>query len=225
MNKDILSFLRLFWSYAKRLPLYRIHTRFTDLTMVPRDSYVDNLELARMPSSVPGCIVECGVWRGGMSGGIANILGPSRKYFLLDSFEGLPPAKEVDGKTAIEWQADKSAHSYYDNCKAEESYASEAMKRAGVTDFQLIKGWFSDTVPQLKLPEPIALLRLDGDWYDSTMVCLDHLFDKVVPGGVIIIDDYFAWDGCSRAVHDFLSKRSATERLRTNGRVCYMVKA
>ncbi len=220
-----MSFLRLLRSSARRMPLNRIYSRFADLTMVPHDSYVDNLELARMPSSLPGCIVECGVWRGGMSGGIASILGPARKYFLLDSFEGLPPAKEVDGKTAIDWQADKTAASYYDNCKAEESYASEAMQRAGVTDFKLIKGWFSDTVPHLNLPEPIALLRLDGDWYDSTMVCLDHLFDKVASGGVIIIDDYFAWDGCSRAVHDFLSKRSATERLRTNGRVCYMIKA
>jgi len=219
------SIFRLLWSNAKRMSLYRIYRRFADLTMVPCETYVDNIEIARMSLAVPGCIVECGVWRGGMSGGIASVLGASRNYFLLDSFEGLPPAKEVDGKSALEWQADKAAPGYHDNCRAEEGYASDAMKRAGAEKFQLIKGWFSDTVPQLKLPEKIALLRLDGDWYDSTMVCLDYLFDQVVPGGIIVIDDYFAWDGCSRAVHDFLSKKSAAERLRTHGRVCYMVKA
>ena len=61
----------------------------------------------------------------------------------------------------------------------------------------------------------IAVLRLDGDWYGSTMTCLEHLFDKVLPGGIVLMDDYYAWEGCSKAVHDFLSARSATEQIRS----------
>src|SRR5262249_42322226 len=60
----------------------------------------------------------------------------------------------------------------------------------------------------------IAVLRLDGDWYDSTMICLRKFWNHVLPGGIIIIDDYFAWDGCTRAVHDFLSSIRANERIR-----------
>ena len=208
-----------------RVPLAKLYQRYKDLTMIRQETYIDNLELARLASSVEGCIVECGVWRGGMMGGMASVLGSGRSYFLLDSFEGLPPAKDADGQKAKEWQSDTTSPSYHNNCKAEEEFAREAMKRASVSNYRLVRGWFENTVPSLELPSPIALLRLDGDWYDSTMVCLDHLFDKVADGGIVIIDDYFAWDGCSRAVHDFLSKRSALERLRTHGRVCHFVKA
>ena len=85
-------------------------------------------------------------------------------------------------------------------------------------------GWFHETLTTFTLPEPIALLRLDADWYDSTMVCLENLFDRVAPGGLVVLDDYFAWDGCSRALHDFLSRRSAAEKIRSLGETCYLVK-
>ena len=58
----------------------------------------------------------------------------------------------------------------------------------------------------------------------STKTCLTNLFDRVAPGGIIILDDYFTWDGCSRALHDFLSERSAAERLRSLGDICYLQK-
>ena len=98
------------------------------------------------------------------------------------------------------------------------------MRIAGARSFSLIKGWFNETVPNFKPPSPIALLRLDGDWYESTMVCLVHLFDEVAPGGIVILDDYYIWDGCSRALHDFLSKRLAVERVRSLGNVCFLEK-
>jgi O-methyltransferase len=69
----------------------------------------------------------------------------------------------------------------------------------------------------------IALLRLDGDWYESTMACLDALYDRVVPGGLVIIDDYYTWDGCARAVHDFLSRRGVSARIRQwANAICYL---
>lgn len=193
--------------------------------MISEPVYLDNLRLAERVRHLPGCVIECGVWRGGMSAGLAVMLGADREYFLFDSFEGLPPAREIDGGAALAWQRDADAPGYYNNCSAPAEMAEEAMRRAGAAHFHLCRGWFDKTLPSFVPPVPIALLRLDGDWYDSTMVCLDHLFDRVVPGGLILLDDYHTWDGCSRAVHDFLSRRSATERIRSLGEICYITKS
>jgi hypothetical protein len=203
----------------------RIYEKFREFTMISRETYVNNLSLASMVAAVPGCVVECGVWRGGMSAGLATILGANRKYFLFDSFEGLPPAKEIDGSAALSWQLNKESPMYHDNCTAGEEFAGRAMTLSGARSFQLVKGWFDQTLPSSHLPEPIALLRLDGDWYDSTMVCLNSLFDLVAPNGLIILDDYHTWDGCSRALHDFLSQHSAVERIHSLDNICYLRKA
>lgn len=202
----------------------RIYERFREFTMISREAYVANLFLAQRVAGLPGCIIECGVWRGGMSAGLATILGTHRQYFLFDSFEGLPQAKEIDGEAALRWQQNKQSPDYFNNCSAEEEFSKRAMKLSGTRSFQLIKGWFDHTIPEFKPPEPIALLRLDGDWYDSTMTCLDSLFQHVTPGGLIVLDDYHAWDGCSRALHDFLSKHSAAERIYSSGDICYLQK-
>src|SRR5215472_12517738 len=94
--------------------LKQIYQKFRDYTMIPEPFYVDNLVLAGRMLEVPGCVVECGVWRGGMSGGIAEVMGPSREYFLFDSFEGLPCAREIDGPAARAWQANVKSPGYYD---------------------------------------------------------------------------------------------------------------
>lgn len=206
--------------------LRRVYRKFRPFTMVPPEWYIDNMRLAERvrKAELQGCVLECGVWRGGMIAGLATLLGSDRDYFLFDSFEGLPPAKQVDGESALRWQANTGAPEHFDNCSAPPEFASEAMRIAGATSFSLVKGWFNETVPKFKPPSPIALLRLDGDWYESTMVCLVHLFDEVAPGGIVILDDYYTWDGCSRALHDFLSKRSAVERVRSLGNVCFLEK-
>ena len=73
---------------------------------------------------------------------------------------------------------------------------------------------------------PVAVLRLDGDWYKSTMQCLDTFWDRVMPGGLVLIDDYYAWEGCTKAVHAFLAKRKAREAIRQSrlGKVAYIVR-
>jgi hypothetical protein len=98
------------------------------------------------------------------------------------------------------------------------------MMIARTRSFQLIEGWFSDTLPLFVPPAPIALLRLDADWYDSTTTCLECLYSHVAPGGIVILDDYYTWDGCARALHDFLSKHSALDRIQSVGPICFLVK-
>ncbi len=76
------------------------------------------------------------------------------------------------------------------------------------------KGWFEETLPGTSVQNGISVLRMDGDWCASTMTILDNLFDQVVDGGVILIDDYYYWEGCAKAVHDYLSKTRSPLRVR-----------
>tara|TARA_R110002049_G_scaffold175756_2_gene343053 strand:+ start:274 stop:963 length:690 start_codon:yes stop_codon:yes gene_type:complete len=219
---DLISFLR---ERQARLDREAIASRFSEFTMTPIRTFADNLLLAESVREVKGCVVECGVWRGGMSAGIAATLGADRAYYLYDSFEGLPdPQEELDGQKAIAWTKATDSKDYFDNCSASPDFAERAMNLAGATHFRLIQGWFENTLPTQAPDEPIALLRIDGDWYDSTMVCLENLFEKVVPGGLIIMDDYLIWDGCSRALHDYLSRTHSTVRIQNLGRVGYIKK-
>lgn len=201
----------------------KIYKRYCDYTMIPEAIYVDNLKLIWDFREVQGCMVECGVWRGGMSAGMAMLL-PDREYFLFDSFEGLPEAKPIDGERAIAWQRNSAAPGYYDNCKAEIDFAAKAMALTG-TAHHIVKGWFNETLPDASIEKEIAILRLDADWYESTMDCLTHLFPKVAHGGIVIFDDYYTWDGCSRAVHDYLGKTSSMSRIhKTALGVAYIIK-
>jgi O-methyltransferase len=204
-------------NYLKRLKdiskYSSVYRKYKEFTMLSQKEYIECLSLTAQFKNIEGCIIECGVWRGGMIGGIANVIGKDRNYYLFDSFEGLPKAKEIDGHSAIEWQKDVNSPGYYDNCKAEMEWAEKAMKKSGAENYKLVKGWFNETIPDYPIKEPIAVLRLDGDWYDSTMTCLEGFFNKVAKGGLIIIDDYYVWDGCSKALHDYLSKNQRSERI------------
>jgi O-methyltransferase len=220
---EIPNFLSYPSIISNRLKELRLRASFREIcrkyrgnTMVQEAKFVRNLELVHGFKHIRGCVVECGVWRGGMSAAMAEVLGSDRQYFLFDSFEGLPPAREdLDGAAAIAWQNNSTSPAYYNNCTAAESEAAAAMKLSGATSFSLVKGWFSDTVPAFKPPSEIAVLRLDGDWYDSTRVCLEHLVPFVADHGVVIIDDYYEWDGCARAVNEYLLRAgSPTEVVR-----------
>lgn len=99
------------------------------------------------------------------------------------------------------------------------------MLKSGQIDYKLVKGWFNETLPSFPKSNETTLLRLDGDCYDSTMTCLEHLYPLVQKGGLVIIDDYFVWDGCSRAVHDYLSKHQLCDRIEhTQNQVAYIRK-
>lgn len=205
------------WSYYrwyKFRKYYPVYCRFKKFSMVTQWNYEKNLFLADRFRHVTGAVVECGVWRGGMSAGMAAVLGDSREYYLFDSFQGLPSAKDIDGEHMKKWQADKDAPGYFDNCSAEEAFAREAMRLSGAKNTHIIKGWFKDTLAQFPKDKPIAILRLDGDLFESTLECLENLYERVTKGGLIIIDDYTIWDGCARAVHHFLDRHNLPLKIR-----------
>lgn len=190
-------------------------------------SYVKNLQLAKKFEHIEGAVVECGTWRGGMIAGFADLLGNNKRYYLFDSFEGLPDVTEKDGKEALEYQNKTKLDPKFgfNNCTAEIGIAEEAMKKSNCNDYHLIKGWFDVTTPQYDKSQPISILHLDGDWYNSIAICLENLYDAVTPGGVIILDDYTEWEGCTRAVNDFLSKRDLPIAIRQfNNNISYFVK-
>ena len=210
-----------------RVVARRLFVKYRSSTMVPSRAFVANLEIMTMhlrnPALRSGAIVECGTWRGGMSAAMIEIGGPDRDYFFFDSFTGLPPAQEIDGTAALAWQADTDSPRYYDNCTAsvEEFKQTIASTGAIAEHIHVFKGLFQDTLPTLNPPK-IAVLRLDADWYDSTILCLGKFWDYMLPGGLVLIDDYYTWDGCSRAVHDFLAQRKATERICQASSLAYL---
>lgn len=229
LKKPYYKLLKIKLYYTKnknKKKLVKIYDKYHEYTMIKKSTFVSNLKLCQNHASIPGCVIECGCWRGGMVAAISEIIDNNQKnIYLLDSFEGLPPAKQIDGKAALDWQSNKTSPHYYDNCKAEIAYAEKAMKIANYKNYNIVPGWFKDTIPTIKLKEKISILRLDGDWYDSTMQCLEGFYSHVSSNGIIIIDDYYTWDGCAKAVHDFLSKNNISDRIhQTEEGVCYIIK-
>lgn len=210
----------------------RIYERYSHATMVSREAYIANLHLAAQvlgnDALSDGAIVECGTWRGGMAAGLIEIGGGERDYWFFDSFKGLPPPGAEDGDEAREWAANKSGERYFNNCAAsvQEFVSTLSTVRISEKRIHTMEGWFSDTLPKAKRVGKIAVLRLDADWFASTMLCLNAFWDEVDTGGLVLIDDYYDWVGCRRAVHAFLAQRleSAPIRQSAFGGVCYLLK-
>jgi len=210
---------------------YAIWRRFRRDTMVPRDAYLANLHLAAKafadPALAAGAVVECGTWRGGMAAGLAAIGGPMRDYHFFDSFAGLPPATAEDGDYARAAQASGDGRLYFDNNTAALEDFLAVLSRVALPPPRLHvhKGYFGETFPAVTVPA-IAVLRLDADWYASTLLCLETFWDRLLPRALVLIDDYYAWEGCTKAVHEFLAKRGAREPVRMSrfGKVAYLVR-
>lgn len=158
---------------------------------------------------ITGAFVECGVWRGG-SVMVARFASPHRKCWLFDTFEGMTPPGPQDAKM----NGNKPTHkSEWMACSAGE--VRDNLDAVGVYDADLcrfVKGDVCDTLPELmvanELPERIAVLRLDTDFYASTKAELYHLYPRLAVGGILIIDDYGHWDGARKAVREYLGKKA-----------------
>ena len=215
---------RVFKFVADEWRYRRIARKYRRWSMVRGANYISNLRIAAQVKNVAGVVVECGTWRGGMIAGIADVLGGNRRYYLFDSFEGLPPAQKIDGTDALAWQADTSGLKYYNNCTASEEEAREVMSKSPAVDYRIIKGWFNSTLSKMDSSEEIALLRMDADWYDSTKCILDHFGDRVVPGGIIIVDDYYTWEGCTIAVNEYAAAHKWRIQQSRYAGVCFVKK-
>jgi O-methyltransferase len=153
---------------------------------------------------IAGAVVECGTWRGGSLALIDWAFrrrGDPRPLWGFDSFEGLPPPGDHDPLPAH--------RGFFQGwCRASPDDVRAAIRAAGgsADGAQLVAGWLDRTLRSTDTG-PIALLNVDVDWYDSVSTVFEQLFDRVVPGGIVNIDDYGRWAGCDRAVHDFLSRR------------------
>jgi O-methyltransferase len=155
---------------------------------------------------VPGDLVETGVWRGGatvfMRGYLAAYGMEGRDVWVADSFEGLPrPTLAED--LGFDFSA---ARAPILAVPLEEVRALFARYDLLDDRVRFLKGWFRDTLPGAPI-ERLALLRLDGDLYESTMDALEALYDKVSPGGFVLVDDYGDFPPCRKAIDEFRSRR------------------
>ena len=202
-------------------------------TMTSREGllWTRRIALWAVDNNIPGSFVECGVARGGCSALMALIArdeGKHRKTWLFDSFEGLPPQSELDGKQKSVRHKDRRANDLAEGyCYGSyEDVYQLLFDKLGLSRDAVImvKGWFQDTLPDWKSKAGIAVLRLDGDWYESTKCCLENLYENVSVGGYVIIDDY-SLPGCRLAVDEFIAGKHKEIKLTfdSNGR-CYWVK-
>ena len=163
---------------------------------------------------IPGDFMECGVWRGGaciLMRGLQLALGAGhRQVWVADSFQGLPspdPQKHLLDAVIHEYLKD-TGNFCVDLDQVRDNFSRYDLLDEGV---RFLPGWFHDTLPGFE--GQLALLRLDGDWYESTLTALECLYDKVSLGGYIIIDDYHPVVGAYAAVNEFRARRQITDPL------------
>jgi O-methyltransferase len=161
---------------------------------------------------VPGAIVECGVWRGGsvMAAALTLLrLGISdRDIYLYDTFAGMPPPSDADTTRSGERAADLLEQGSGDShiwAIASLDDVRAAVLSVGYPEERIhfVEGLVEETLPETA-PAEISVLRLDTDWYRSTKHELEHLYPRISPGGVLILDDYGHWQGARRAVDEYL---------------------
>jgi hypothetical protein len=175
-------------------------------------------------SSVPGAFVECGVWKGGSTMAAALTFRTPRPLFLFDTFAGMSAPSEHDrhaasGKDAAAMlrAADQDATIW---CRTPLDEVKRNLESTGYPPGQLnyVEGRVEDTIPQ-GAPQQISILRLDTDWYESTRHELEHLYPRLSPGGVLIIDDYGYWAGARKAVDEYFNGSLFLSRIDNTGRL------
>jgi O-methyltransferase len=167
-----------------------------------------------LKDSIPGDLIETGVWRGGACIFMRAILKAhnesERRVWVADSFAGLPSPNEAEYSA----DAGDQHHSYSDWLAVSKTEVAKNFSCYGLLDEQVVflEGWFKDTLPTAPITS-LAVMRLDGDMYESTTQALDALYHKLSPGGFVIIDDY-CLEPCAKAVNDFRSRQNIDDPIR-----------
>jgi O-methyltransferase len=193
----------------------------TAVTMLPKVR-LENIRvcISRILSDgIPGDLIETGVWRGGgcifMRGCLKALGHPERVVWVADSFEGLPEPDLARTKER-DFYHSPVMQKAYEKMAASEEEVRRNFAAYGLLDenVRFLKGWFKDTLSSASIKQ-LALIRLDGDFYESTTDALNALYNKLVPGGFVIIDDYGedVWTDCRAAVDEFRTSHRISEPL------------
>ena len=186
-------------------------------TMTPPERIYSMVEAVRyiVERKTPGSVVECGVWRGGSMMTAALVLNGlgrgDRDLFLFDTFQGMPKPSahdvDFDGTPGMAtFSSQQTGEDTSTSCLADLPDVQAAMASTGYPPQRVhfVEGKVENTIPS-QAPDQIALLRLDTDWYESTRHELEHLFPRLSPGGILIIDDYGHWQGARKATDEYLA--------------------
>lgn len=193
-----------------------IGARYSMTTLERQWAFVQAIEHIHH-ERIEGDIAECGVWRGGnliIAALLKERLGLSAQIWGYDTFEGMSAPSEADRaihykEVAAQTFEKKRRGEFSDWCYSEIHEVQSNIKRhVPSTDVRLIKGKVEDTlIDEVNLPERLAILRLDTDWYESTKIELEALYPRLMPGGVLIIDDFGDWAGAKLAVEEYFADR------------------
>ena len=189
-----------------------------DHTMISFNKLYSFIEAVRYVNrwQIPGAIVECGVWRGGAIMAAALTLEQlgvtDRTFYLYDTFCGMPEPSEHDSRLGgsvnphEKFRLLQTGPDSSDWCRAslDEVKQNLATIQYDINQFKFVEGKVEETIPGT-LPDEIAILRLDTDWYESTKHEMIHLFPRLVSKGVLIVDDFHTWSGSKKAVDEYLA--------------------
>lgn len=201
--------------YNEQARLFGIDWPLRSVTMIglTRIRHLGQLVRQVIAECIPGDLIETGVWRGGaciyMRAMLAVLGDMERQVWVADSFAGLPAPDPAH------FPADAGAPFHrvqFLSVSLDQVKANFARFNMLDDRVRFLPGWFKDTLPTAPI-ERLAILRLDGDLYESTINALDALYDKVSPGGFVIVDDYNAVQSCKQAIHDFRGRRGITAML------------
>jgi O-methyltransferase len=159
---------------------------------------------------VIGDIVECGAYKGGSSAVLRAGMGAHRKLWIYDSFQGMPETSQRDCSEAKNWVGE---------CAASVGDVLKILQATGASDADFIirEGWFQNSFKQA-LPEKVALLHCDADWYQSVILTLETFYPLMPKGACVIIDDFGYWEGCRTAYYDFCQKWGERPLLERQGK-------
>jgi len=198
--------------FQQLLEIVRPYTMLSEARLYSLFSLVKQI----CQKNIPGNIVECGVAGGGSTALMAAVIQRYSKQprwlYAFDSFSGMPAPTEKDRHQGI--PADQTGWGT-GTCAAPETTVQEICSKLKVRQIvKTVKGYFQETLPKMRnMVGMISLLHVDGDWYESTQVIFQNLYDRVVNDGYIQVDDYGHWEGCRQAVHEFAEQKQITLNL------------
>ena len=212
--------------FGRRWPAIVRNVRAESLTYLEEEALVDLYERIKSVerSGSAGVLIEAGCALGGSAIVIASAKSQHRPFYVFDMFGMIPAPSEEDGadvrRRYMEIKNGRSAgidgKPYYGYEENLFEKVTGNFRRHGLAveenNIHLVRGLFQDT---LRIDEPVAFAHIDGDWYESALTCLERIVPHLVPGGVLVIDDYDAWSGCRKAVDEYFEgKKDSYEFVR-----------